>query len=1113
MNISASLLSGLRSFSVGRWLMAALLTIPALGIAPVAAQESSVPAAVPDLAHLEWRTIGPGGRGGRIVDFAVAPDDIDTIYAGTAQSGVWKTVNGGMSWGPIFDHEGSLAIGGLDVAPTNSNVVWVGTGESNGRNLVSSSWGDGIYKSEDAGRTWQNMGLPLSQHIGRVRIHPTDANTVYVPVIGSLFHDNAENNAARGLWRTRDGGETWDKILSAGERAGFFDFAFDPRDPDVMYATTWERERVDWRWLPTGDDGAIYRSDDGGDSWRKLTNGLPTTEIGKIGVSVCASQPDTVYTIFEGPEGGVFRSLDRGASWERRTSRVRGSHWYAQLRCDPNDPDLLYELETAFNVSHDGGVTFANEMADRPVHVDHHALWINPADSDHLVLGNVGGIYISRDRGENWQFSSMNITQFFEIGVGMQEPFYYVCGGTQDNLSHCGPSATRANDGIVNDDWFPISGGDGFYAQTDPSDTTIIYGESQNGGLLRVDTETGERKRIKPANPRDLRRLTGDETEPEEGTIDAFRWNWSAPLVISRWDPKTIYFGAQAVLRSSSRGDDWEVISPDLTKGLTYDNQMNEFGTVRIIVESPVQQGRMVVGTDDGLVQVTDDGGGTWRATEPLPGVPEMALIRRLVLSPHDADTVYAAASSHEYGDFTPYLMRSTDFGRSWESIRGDLPDGDPIRAFVEHPRNANLLFVGTERGVSVSIDGGAHWHRLNNNLPNISVHDMVIHPRDNDLVVGTHGRGIWILDNLTMLEGMTPAALEAPVHVFGARRAMQFQHADRARGWRGSTYYVAPNPGDGVTIDYWIAPSDEEITVPITLTIHDSRGIAVRRIKVEQASAGTGLKRVVWDMRYDPTWVSTNAGNGGGFFGGGQGTVQSPWVLPGEYEARLAVGDSVSATSIEIVGDPLVDLSEADRRYWHDVQRRLSGLLGGFRAATFAAQEVAGTLERTQAAIEARALEGQVTPELRERLRRVTEETSVVVRALGQLSRTAGSAYFAMQRSTSRPSADQVQIAENAPSGYSRQMIQLTRLVMEEMPALGEAFTALGLPWSTISSVPIPEGAPPPRRRSSLLILPPGGGQSSGGEASRMPGRARPLPVSRRAAEPGRPVGSVGRL
>jgi len=1033
-----------------------------------------------DWAHLEWRNIGPAGVGGRIVDFATEPTNPDVIYVGTAYSGAWKTVNGGITWEPVFEKERRVAVGGIAVAPSNPSIVWIGSGEANGRNLVSTSWGDGVYKSEDGGKSWANMGLPHSEQIGRIRIHPDDADTVYVSVLGSLYHHDAERNAARGLWRTTDGGKSWEKTLSAGEHGGFVDVALDPRDPDLIYAASWQRERVDWSWLSRGDESGLWRSTDGGESWRKLGNGLPQTDVGRIGVSICRSDPDIVYSIFEGPAGGVFRSEDRGASWQRRNDEVRGSQYYAQIRCDPNDPDTVYAPQTQFLVSHDGGLTFANEMAGKPVHVDHHALWIDPDNSDRLVLGNDGGIYLSRDRGDTWRFVHLPITQYYEIGVGMQEPFYYVCGGTQDNNSHCAPSGTRNAGGIVDDDWFVTTGGDGFYVQTDPSDSTIVYSESQNGGIIRFDTVTGERKRIKPADPQDLR--SGDEEgeEGEEGeedeanTIEEFRWNWSAPMLISKWDPATLYFAAQVLLRSPNRGDTWEIISPDLTRALVYENPMNDFGTIRLIAESPLREGLLAVGTDDGLVQVTQDGGATWSMTEAMPGVPEMALVRRLVLSAHDAETIYVASSSHEYGDFAPYVAKSTDLGRTWVSITGNLPDGSPVRAFAEHPGNPDVLFVGTEHGVWATIDGGTHWVSLKNNLPTVAVHDIVVHPRDNDLVIGTHGRGIWILDNINVIEGLSDEVLTRPAHIFRTRPATQFNTFNRGRGNRGTTYFSAPNPPRGVILDVWVAPSavgDAEPAGAPQLTIHDRGGAVVRRMQLPRGLEAGGLHRLVWDMRYDPTWVAPQGegggrGGGGGGGRGGEGTVQSPWVLPGRYEARLTVGDAMSAQTIEIIGDPLAPISAADRRLWHDLQVSLSHILATARAASTTVGSIDDVLSQTTAAIEAGSASGEYPQDVLQRVRRVSTDADEVRRQLGRVSEGAGGAYRALRGSTTRPTDEQIRLAEVAYERLGAQLEAIQQMLEQELPAISGLLDGLGAPWTMGRPVTLPDAARPPRQR-----------------------------------------------
>ena len=1064
------------------------------GATLASAPSSAVPQAAaatspsPDLSHLEWRNIGPGGIGGRIVDFAVEPGNADVIYAGTAYSGAWKSINGGITWEPVFEKENRTAVGGIAVAPSNPNVVWIGSGEANGRNLVSTSWGDGVYKSEDGGKSWINKGLPLSQQIGRVRIHPDDEDVVYVPVLGSLWHNSDAHNDARGLWRTTDGGESWEKILSAGVHAGIVDLDLDPRDPDLMYAAAWQRERVDWSWLPTGNDSGLFRSTNGGETWEQLDNGLPLTDVGRVGVSICRSDPDVVYSIFEGPEGGVFRSDDRGASWEQRSSQVRGSQYYSQIRCDPNDLDTVYALQTQFMVSHDGGSTFTNEMAGKPVHVDHHALWIDPNNSDHLVLGNDGGIYLSRDRGDTWRFVHLPITQYYEIGVGMQEPFYYVCGGTQDNNSHCAPSGTRNTDGIVDDDWYVTTGGDGFYTRTDPTDPTIVYAESQNGGLIRLDTETGERKRIKPVDPQDLRLPSrgdepGDDPADPAATdatpIDEFRWNWAAPLVISRWDPATIYFGAQVVLRSPNRGDTWEIISPDLSRALAYDNPMNDFGTIRVIAESPLQERLLAVGTDDGLVQVTEDGGTTWSITEAMPGVPEMALVRRIALSAHDASTIYVASSFHEYNDFTPYVMRSRDLGRTWESITGNLPDGSPVRAFAEHPRNPNLLFAGTEHGVWATIDGGGNWFSIKNNLPTVAVHDMVVHPRDNDLVIGTHGRGIWILDNINVLEGLSAEVLGQPAHLFATRPAMQFQRFNRGRGNRGTTYFSAPNPPDGAMIDYWVAADAVASTdggqgggagsTLIELTIHDESGRRLRRLQIPRG--GAGLNRVIWDMRYEPTWTPPpgqggGGGGRGGFGGGGQGIVRSPWVMPGRYEARLTVGDTMSSTSIEIVADPLIEISNTERQYWHDLQVSLSQILATARAATATARVIDEVMTQTNAAIEAGGAARELPDDVRARVERVTSEVNDVIQELGRISGTANGANNSIRSSTTMPTDEQIRLAEVAYERLGPQLEEIERLLAQEMPMISGLLDGLGVVWTIGRPVTLPEAARPPGRR-----------------------------------------------
>lgn len=1006
--------------------------------APVAAQQDSDAGAGIDLSGREWRDVGPGGIGGRISDFAVVADDPDTVYVATAQSGVWKTINGGITWVPIFDEQPRQAIGGIAVAATNPNVVWVGTGEPNGRNLVSTSWGNGVYRSLDGGKTWAHMGLEESLHIGRIRIDPRDENVVWVTALGSLMHDDPTANAARGLYRTRDGGETWDKMLSAGDYAGFVDIDADPTNPDRIYAAAWHRQRVDWSWIPTGDDGGIWRSDDGGDTWSQLSGGLPTSDVGRIGVSVCRSQPDTVYANLEGPLGGVYRSDDRGASWERTNPDVRGSMYYAQVRCDPNDPERVYVLSTFFMVSHDGGRTFANEMQEHPVHVDHHALWINPDNSDHLLLGNDGGIYVSRDRGASWRFvDNLPITQFYEIGVDTQTPFYRVYGGTQDNNSIGAPSGTRNVAGITNDDWFLTVGGDGFYTRPDPSEPEIVYTEWQFGNLARFDTRTGERKWIKPIDPPDCVRADDDDADPD--APGCYRWNWSAPIQVSQHDSRTIYFAANRVFRSRDRGDSWDVISPDLSRQIVYENPVNDFGTIRVLAESPWRAGVLVAGTDDGLVHVTEDDGATWRRSEALPGVPELAFVRRVVLSRHDEQTLYVVSSGHEYYDFTPYILRSRDLGRSWESLRANLPDGSPLRAFAESPRRPGLLFAGTEHGVWVSLDDGGEWHSLQGNLPRTAIHDMLVHPGANDLVVGTHGRGIWILDDISSLEQLAGGRGEdwiAPV-----RPAVQFHRFDRGRYFRGTTYYAAPNPPDGAIIDVHLAAAafaaadDANDAGPptVALRIYDAAGELVRRLPVP---ARPGLHRVVWDMRYAPTWKDADS----------DAEVPSPWVLPGEYRAELSVGDSTYETPVEVQLDPLLTISPADLRLRHDSLRSHARLAAAARRLQTAGEEFDELLASAAAALDEVEIDSDVPGARRQA---VADEVETLQSDLSDLRRGVLRTAGQMSAAVSRPTADQLASLERAATELERLVARANRIRSEEIPALHALLDEHGVPWS----------------------------------------------------------------
>jgi photosystem II stability/assembly factor-like uncharacterized protein len=864
------------------WLLFVLLLLaPGPRPAPAPVQAS------PFHSNLQWRNIGPASTGTRIVDLAVVERDPRIIYAATASSGVWKTTNAGTTWAPLFEKESTNSLGGIAVSPSNPDVVWVATGEPNMRNLRSTSRGDGVYKSSDAGRTWRRMGLADSQHSGRIVIHPTNPDIVFASVIGSMWHNDPKKEPQRGLWKTSDGGVSWRKVLDPGDRAGVVDVAIDPSRPNTVYAAAWHRERRDWSFVNVGAEGGIHKSTDGGTTWTKLLRGLPEGPVGRIGLSVCRSRPSTVYAAIEGQEAGVFRSLDSGVTWTRRNPISAASMYYGQIRCDPTDPERVHVLQTELLTSTDGGVNFSTGLVGRGVHVDHHALWINPNDRDHLVLGNDGGIYQSRDRGATWAFhGQMALTQFYAIGVDMREPFYYVCGGTQDNNSLCGPSATRHTDGIVSDDWYVTAGGDGFSFAIRPDDPSVVYTEAQYGALVRFNPFTGERRSIRPQAP--------------PGT--PYRWNWNAPIRLSPHDPDVLYFGSQFLHRSKDKGATWETISPDLTRQITIEPRfrISDYGTLLWIHESPRRQGLIAVGTDDGLIQITEDGGITWNRAAALPGVPERAQIRRVLFSAHADRTLYVAASAHEDDDFAPYISRSTDLGRTWTSIVTNLPPRVPMFALAEDPVRAGLLFAGTELGIHATVDDGASWFSLKLNLPTVGVHDIVIHPRERDLIIGTHGRGIWILDSIRGLEGLTPEVAARDAALFAPRPAVQAPRFDRGRSSLGYTYYTAPNPPDGALLDFYVNP---RVTGPVTLEIFDAAGTRVRAIDLGSREEIAGLRRAVWDMRRDPQAPQVPGRPGGagaaGGPGAGRGAGRGALVPVGKYEARLTVGSDVHRAEV----------------------------------------------------------------------------------------------------------------------------------------------------------------------------------------------------------------------
>ncbi len=889
-------------------------------------------------AGLSLRNIGPAYPSGRISDFAFHPKKDHVYFAGTASGNLWHTENAGTTWTPVFDKEGSYAIGVVEIAPSNPLIVWVGTGENNAQRSVA--YGDGVYKSVDGGKSWSHMGLKESGHISQIWIDPRDADTVLVAAQGPLW----SNGGDRGLYRTKDGGATWERILEIDEYTGINEFVVHPGDKDVIVASSYQRRRHVWTLINGGPGSGIHKTTDGGETWRKIAAGLPKDHMGRIGLghwsqSLTRRQSrrvgptrwvdrdaDLLYAIIEAndEEKGVYASTDFGERWEKRSSHLTTSpQYYNEIVVDPQEPERLYSLDTFTNISEDGGRTWERLSIDHR-HVDDHALWIDNEDTAHLIIGGDGGIYESYDRGQTWRhIQNLPITQFYRIEPDNAEPFYNVCGGTQDNNSLCGPSRTTVVHGIANADWHIILGGDGYKPQIDPDDTNIVYTQYQYGGLARYDRRTQERVYITP--------------QPGSGEDD-YKWNWNTPLLISPHNPKRIYYAAEYVFQSDDRGDNWKIISPDLTRQLdrnelpvmdrvwgvdtiAKNDSTSIYGSIIALDESPLQEGLIYVGSDDGVISVTEDGGETWRSARSFSSVPDMSLVEDIIASVHDENVAYAVFDNHKKGDYKPYVLKTTDKGRSWRPIMGDLPDWGSAHTIAEDHVDPDLLFVGTEFGLFYTQDGGDGWVRMTSGFPTIAVRDLEIQRRENDLVVGTFGRSIYILDDYTPLRTKAGQLEDEEAVLFAVKDAWLYVEGDlwgaRVKGSQGHQFYTAENPPFGAVFTYhlrdgletkaktrrkaeieiekdggdtpypsWEALREEDLEdePALVLTITDEDGAVVRRIT---GPAKPGLHRVAWDLRLDaPDAVKVGAAG-----------KRPPWarapfgplVVPGRYTVQMA--------------------------------------------------------------------------------------------------------------------------------------------------------------------------------------------------------------------------------
>jgi photosystem II stability/assembly factor-like uncharacterized protein len=843
---------------------------------------------------LAFRNIGPAVTSGRVIDIAVNPKNKSEWYIAAAAGGVFKTKNSGVTFEPIFDGQDVYSIGCLAIDPNNTNIIWVGSGENNNQRAVG--YGDGIYKSEDGGKSFTNLGLKRSEHIGMIAIDPRNSDVVYAAAYGPVWKDGGD----RGIYKTTDGGKNWKQVLTVSEHTGFNEVHIDKKNPDVLYACAHQRRRHEWTYISGGPESAIYKSKDGGATWDKLTSGLPSGDIGRITLAISPINTEVLYAMCEGRENkGFYKSTDMGASWEKQSGKATDGNYYQEIIADPKIMDKIYVMDTWANVTTDGGKTFKG-LGEKHKHVDNHAIWIDPDNSLHYLMGCDGGLYETFDGAVTWDYkANLPITQFYRVALDNSKPFYNIYGGTQDNNTLGGPSRTMSGSGITNADWFVTVGGDGFQSRVDPQDPNIIYSEWQYGGLVRYDKRSGERVDIKPVEK---------EGEP------AYRWNWDAPIIISNFDNKRIYFAANKVFRSDDRGNSWKVISPDLSRGIDRNKlpvmgkvwsvdavaknaSTSIFGNITALSESPKNDKIIYAGTDDGLIHMTDNGGSSWSKIDNIAGVPSITagnykmqpLVNYLLASQHNENIAYAVFNNHRQGDFKPYLMKTTDKGKTWTNIGASLPEHGAVYSVAEDHKNSNLLFCGTEFGFYFSLDAGKTWTELTAGLPSaVCIKDIAIQKDENDIVLASFGRGFFVLDDYSVLQNIKAEDLKKPAYIFPIKDGLVFNqstpYGHKGKSFQGESFFTSPNPPVGATITYYLADdhktlkerrkerekermkNNEPVYYPsidtlrmedyeqgafVLAVITDEQNNEIRKIKLD---AKKGMKRFTWDGRYEVT-------------------------------------------------------------------------------------------------------------------------------------------------------------------------------------------------------------------------------------------------------------------
>lgn len=995
--------------------------------------------------HIKWRQIGPAAFGGRIDDVEAVKGEPHIIFIASASGGIFKSTDNGATWTAVFDEEGpSLSIGDIAIAPSDPDIVWAGTGEANNRQ--SSSWGNGVYKSVDGGETWIHMGLKETHHIGRIVIDPRNPDVVFVAALGKLWGPNAE----RGLFRTKDGGQTWEKILYANENTGAVDVAIE-NNGRVVYAALYQRRRRAWGFVGGGPDSGLYRSLDGGDTWQKLMNGLPAEPTGRIGIDLSRSHPNIVYAIIENKEGGVYRSEDRGQSWMRMNELNPRPMYYSQIRVDPADPNKVWVLGTHIHVSIDGGRTFIEENTGEKIHVDHHALWIDPDNSNHLLLGGDGGFYMSYNGSKTWTFiDNLPIAQFYAIGIAYQEGEpYWIYGGAQDHGVYGLPSKTFSRRGITPGDVRNVAYGDAFHVVVNPENPNELYTENQAGRLIHIDLNSREEKYITPV---------------PENPSETYRFGWKCPLVMSSHNPDIIYYGGNKVFKTTNKGHSWQVISPDLTRDqdwksipimgmvrdentLSRDDGVAHYGTLTSLAESPLQVGLIYAGTDDGNVQITKDNGSKWVDITDRFRLTASRWVSCVLASIHRPGTAYVTFDGHRDNDFSPYIFKTTDFGATWTNISGGIPEGSVVNVIREHPWNPRLLFAGTEFGLYISINGGIQWILAGGDLPRVPVDDIVVNGEENDLILGTHGRGIIILDDITFLESLDDSILNREAYLFAPRKAIQYFEL-RELPNPGAAQFSGPNPEYGALFTYYLKndptgqdaaqaqgdttsaqlPRSEKIS-PVRIVISSAVGSVIREI---DAPNRKGFNRISWDLRYPLSFDPE--GTRPGYFEPKKGA----FVLPGEYKVRLLARGQDVEQSITVEVDPRAKANPYSLQRRLELSMTVSDMQRAYTEGWRAIDAMNKEIKRIEKALEGREdLPEKVTSKIQEIANELKEIKKAFRESQPSMEFMIMDLAGALQATTTQPTQGQRTTVNRIRDELERYIKRINDLIKEKFPEL----------------------------------------------------------------------------